>query len=66
MSKAPDKCLYCGGKGYRSVGDQLEECGFCDNGSPLDSQRDWDKSWGNLPNQIDKIFKNFDPKRKED
>jgi DnaJ-class molecular chaperone len=25
-----------------------EECGFCDGGVPLDTQEDWDKTWGRI------------------
>lgn len=52
-SSAPEDCLYCGGKGWRSVEREpgvfvLQECGFCDNGKPLDNQEDWDRSWGRI------------------
>jgi hypothetical protein len=40
MSKAPVKCLYCDGKD--------PNCGFCQDGIPLDTQKDWDNSWGRI------------------
>lgn len=40
MSKAPERCHYCDG--------QDKGCGFCDNGKPLDTQEDWDRSWGRI------------------
>ena len=40
MSKAPEKCAYC-------TGDD-PNCGFCEMGVPLDTQEDWDKSWGRI------------------
>lgn len=27
---------------------EAEQCGFCDNGKPLDTQEDWDNSWGRI------------------
>lgn len=49
MTKAPETCLYCKGTGWQqTVGVMNAECGFCDNGKPLDTQEDWDKSWGGL------------------
>lgn len=44
MSKAPTTCRYCDGKGNGSAGD----CGFCEKGKPLDTQADWDASWGGI------------------
>jgi hypothetical protein len=41
-SEAPKVCLYCDGEGNGSAG----PCGFCDKGKPLDTQEDWDNSWG--------------------
>lgn len=38
MSKAPEKCAYCAGDD--------PNCGFCEMGVPLDTQADWDASWG--------------------
>lgn len=38
MSVAPERCLYCDGTD--------PNCGFCDMGKPLDTQEDWDNSWG--------------------
>lgn len=43
-SMAPELCLYCKG--------QDPECGFCENGKPLDTQENWDKSWGAIPDLI--------------
>ena len=40
MSKAPDRCLYCKGDD--------PNCGFCEMGVPLDTQEDWDRSWGRV------------------
>lgn len=40
MSVAPDHCLYCDGSD--------PTCGFCDMGKPLDTQADWDASWGRV------------------
>jgi hypothetical protein len=40
MSTAPDTCLYCNGAD--------PGCGFCDMGQPLDTQEDWDNSWGKI------------------
>jgi len=36
-------CTYCDGKGNSTAGG---ECGFCDGGKPLDTQEDWDRTWG--------------------
>lgn len=38
--KAPEKCLYCDGTD--------SNCGFCVMGKPLDTQEDWDNSWGRI------------------
>lgn len=43
--KAPQRCFYCDGSGRSSAGG---ECGFCDDGIPLDTQEDWDASWGKV------------------
>lgn len=40
MSKAPERCLYCKGDD--------PNCGFCENGVPLDTEEDWDRSWGSI------------------
>jgi hypothetical protein len=40
MSDAPTVCAYCQGDD--------PNCGFCDNGKPLDTQEDWDNSWGRI------------------
>lgn len=39
----PKVCAYCDGHGNSKAGG---ECGFCDKGKPLDTQEDWDNSWG--------------------
>lgn len=48
----PEVCAYCEGAGVVRtagiVGSETEECGFCDNGVPLDSQEDWDRTWGRI------------------
>lgn len=44
-SKAPMTCLYCDGEGNSSAGGH---CGFCAGGKPLDTQKDWDNSWGKV------------------
>lgn len=47
----PTVCNYCDGKGRMpETGegrDGFYECGFCENGVPLDTQ-DWDRSWGRI------------------
>lgn len=49
MGKAPERCLYCqDGTGRSEPQPDPNECGFCDNGKPLDTQEDWDKSWGRI------------------
>lgn len=40
MSTAPARCMYCDGTD--------PNCGFCDMGVPLDTQDDWDRSWGKV------------------
>lgn len=42
--KAPTTCHYCDGEGNSAAGG---DCGFCNGGKPLDTQEDWDASWGN-------------------
>ncbi len=55
MSKAPTTCFYCRGTGQGPGA----PCGFCENGSPRDTQADWDATWGKLdyifvcPNRTD-------------
>lgn len=44
MSKAPETCRYCWGTGNGPG----SPCGFCVDGKPLDTQEDWDNSWGKL------------------
>lgn len=44
-SKRPDRCIYCDGEGNSSAGGA---CGFCDKGIPLDTQEDWDRTWGRV------------------
>jgi hypothetical protein len=48
MSKAPETCLYCDGAGNGPG----SPCGFCVEGKPLDTQEDWDKSWGRIFKRI--------------
>lgn len=50
MGKAPETCLYCKGSGEGPG----SPCGFCENGKPLDTQEDWDKSWGRVEKFIEK------------
>lgn len=45
-SKAPETCMYCDGDGYNSRANT--PCGFCVEGKPLDTQEDWNNSWGRL------------------
>lgn len=47
--KAPRACLYCDGEGNSTAGGS---CGFCENGRPLDTQDDWDRSWGDDSLQV--------------
>lgn len=42
--EAPKTCLYCDGLGNGPG----SPCGFCENGIPLDTQEDWDNSWGKV------------------
>lgn len=42
---APETCLYCDGTD--------PNCGFCEMGKPLDTQADWDASWGRTFDLID-------------
>lgn len=41
--EAPKVCVYCNGTGQA---DDDNECGFCESGKPLDTQEDWDRTWG--------------------
>lgn len=43
MNGAPKVCHYCDGHGNSSAGGA---CGFCRDGKPLDTQEDWDRTWG--------------------
>jgi hypothetical protein len=45
VSEAPKVCMYCDGQGNSKAGGA---CGFCDHGVPLETQEDWDKSWGKV------------------
>lgn len=56
MSKAPEFCLYCDKQGNSSAGGP---CGFCINGKPLDTQEDWDKSWGKILDKTSEDWKNL-------
>lgn len=49
MGKAPEVCRYCDGQGNSSAGGS---CGFCDNGTPLDTQEDWDRTWGAISDRV--------------
>lgn len=40
MSDAPTECMYCN--------HDDPDCGFCDMGKPLDTQEDWDRTWGQM------------------
>lgn len=42
--KAPTTCLYCHGEPR----DDDNDCGFCEKGKPLDTQEDWDRTWGRV------------------
>lgn len=53
MSTAPDKCAYCDGTD--------SNCGFCEMGVPLDTQEDWDRTWGRVEEVADKIARNYRP-----
>lgn len=44
MGKAPEICINCKGTGDGPG----SPCGFCENGKPLDTQEDWDATWGRL------------------
>lgn len=44
-SMAPEICFYCDGRGNSTAGGS---CGFCTEGVPLDTQEDWDNSWGKV------------------
>lgn len=50
MSKAPEQCLYCD--------HDDPNCGFCEMGNPLDTQEDWDRTWGLL---FDRLSIDVDP-----
>ena len=41
---APETCLYCDGEGNGPGA----PCGFCIHGKPLDTQEDWNNSWGRI------------------
>lgn len=47
MTRAPEACLYCDGKGNGPGA----PCGFCVDGKPLDTQEDWDRTWGRVFDQ---------------
>lgn len=40
----PERCLYCKGTGEGPGA----PCGFCHGGVPLDTQEDWNATWGAL------------------
>jgi len=54
VSDAPKVCLYCDGAGHGSAG----PCGFCRNGKPLDTQEDWDRTWGAT---LDRVARKYAP-----
>lgn len=62
MSKAPEVCLYCDGEGNSSAGGR---CGFCENGKPLDTQEDWDNSWGKFDKTKEEWLNWFEEFKKE-
>lgn len=47
---APTICVYCDGHGNSSFGG---DCGFCENGIPLDTVEDWKRTWGGV---FDRVF----------
>lgn len=59
MSKAPEVCLYCKGSGLAAGGN----CGFCVEGKPLDTQEDWDASWGGIHEKAVKFAEELMRKR---
>ena len=59
MSKAPEVCLYCDKQGNSKAGGA---CGFCVEGKPLDTQEDWDNSWGGI---LEKAVKFAEEMKKE-
>ncbi len=52
MSKAPERCIPCKGTGNGPG----SPCGFCIDGKPLDTQEDWDNSWGSLSDRVRKFY----------
>ena len=60
MSKAPENCIYCDGEGNGSSPEN--PCGFCVGGKPLDTQEDWDQSWGGLKERVQKFFEELKEK----
>lgn len=63
MSEAPKVCMYCDGNG---AGTSPENpCGFCDKGKPLDTQEDWDNSWGLLEDFTKSLLEAILNNRKE-
>jgi hypothetical protein len=59
MSKASEVCLYCDGEGNGPG----VPCGFCEEGKPLDTQEDWDATWGHIDKAIDKFLGKKDNER---
>lgn len=45
--------MYCRGTGEGPG----SPCGFCTGGKPLDTQEDWDNSWGRVDNWHNEYFK---------
>lgn len=56
-SKAPTTCHYCYGTD--------PGCGFCEDGRPLDTQEDWDHSWGRVLAPLGSDERPYDRGREE-
>jgi hypothetical protein len=52
----PTTCVYCDGHGNSDAGG---ECGFCDQGLPLDTQENWDNTWGRVFDLIGRDYCDF-------
>jgi hypothetical protein len=61
MSTAPDLCHYCDSKGNSPAGGK---CGFCEDGIPLDTQEDWDNSWGKIFDDKQEFPERFNSKKR--
>lgn len=62
-SEAPKVCIYCRGSGNSPAGG---DCGFCDNGIPLDTQEDWDATWGRVFDHAAYPIPRYNPECEED